>query len=74
MPEFVIGDIMNRCRGVVDCFCGTGTTIIAAEKLGKIGYGIELDPKYVDVIVKRWQDFTGQKAIHAETGEPFDAI
>ena len=72
LPEFVIGDIMNRCRGVVDCFCGTGTTIIAAEKLGKIGYGIELDPKYVDVIVKRWQDFTGQKAIHAETGEPFD--
>jgi DNA modification methylase len=74
LPEFVIGDIMNRSRGVVDCFCGTGTTIIAAEKLGKIGYGIEIDPKYVDVIVKRWQEFTGQKAIHAETGEPFDAI
>jgi DNA modification methylase len=72
LPEFVIGDIMNRSRGVVDCFCGTGTTIIAAEKLGKIGYGIEIDPKYVDVIVKRWQDFTGQKAIHAETGEAFD--
>lgn len=73
LPEFVIGDIMNRSRGVVDCFCGTGTTIIAAEKLGKIGYGIEIDPKYVDVIVNRWQDFTGQKAIHAETGEAFDA-
>jgi DNA modification methylase len=72
LPEFVIGDIMNRSRGVVDCFCGTGTTIIAAEKLGKIGYGIELDPKYVDVIIKRWQDFTGQKAIHAETGKLFD--
>jgi DNA modification methylase len=72
LPEFVIGDIMNRSRGVVDCFCGTGTTIIAAEKLGKIGYGIEIDPKYVDVIVKRWQDFTGQKAIHEETGEAFD--
>jgi DNA modification methylase len=72
LPEFVIGDIMNRSRGVVDCFCGTGTTIIAAEKLGKIGYGIEIDPKYVDVIVKRWQDFTGQKAIHAETGETFN--
>lgn len=74
LPEFVIGDIMNRCRGVVDCFCGTGTTIIAAEKLGKIGYGIELDPKYVDVIVKRWQDFTGQKAVHAETGKLFDEM
>jgi hypothetical protein len=64
--------IMNRSRGVVDCFCGTGTTIIAAEKLGKIGYGIEIDPKYVDVIVKRWQDFTGKEAVHAETGETFN--
>jgi DNA modification methylase len=73
LPEFMIGDIMNRSRGVVDCFCGTGTTIIAAEKLGKIGYGIELDPKYCDVIIKRWQDFTGKQAVHAETGETFDA-
>ena len=72
LPMFVLGDLMNRCRGVVDCFCGTGTTIIAAEKLGKIGYGIELDPKYCDVIVKRWQDFTGKKAVHAETGEEFN--
>jgi len=72
LPEFAIGDLMNRSRGVVDCFCGTGTTIIAAEKLGKIGYGIEIDPKYCDVIIKRWQDFTGQKAIHAETGKQFD--
>lgn len=74
LPEFVIGDLMNRSRGVVDCFCGTGTTIIAAEKLGKIGYGIEIDPKYCDVIIKRWQDFTGQKAIHAETGKAFDEL
>jgi len=71
LPEFVVGDIVNRSRGVVDCFCGTGTTIIAAEKLGKIGYGIELDPKYVDVIIKRWQDFTGQEAVHAESGKTF---
>lgn len=71
LPEFVVGDIVNRSRGVVDCFCGTGTTIIAAEKLGKIGYGIELDPKYVDVIIKRWQDFTGQEAIHTESGKTF---
>jgi len=71
LPEFIVGDLMNRSRGVVDCFCGTGTTIIAAEKLGKIGYGIELDPKYCDVIIKRWQDFTGQKAVH-EDGRLFD--
>jgi len=67
LPMFVVGDLMNRSRGVVDCFCGTGTTIIAAEKLGKIGYGIELDAKYCDVIIKRWQDFTGKTAKHEET-------
>ncbi len=74
LPEFVIGDLMNRCRGVVDCFCGTGTTIIAAEKLGRIGYGIELDPKYVDVIVKRWQDFTGKEAKLESTGQTFNEV
>ena len=71
LPEYVIGDLMNRCRGVVDCFLGTGTTIIAAEKLGRDGRGIEISPAYVDVAVKRWQDFTGQKAILEATGEPF---
>jgi hypothetical protein len=71
LPEFVIGDLMNRCRGVVDCFLGTGTTIIAAEKLGRDGRGIELSPSYVDVSVKRWQDFTGQQATHAGTGQTF---
>ena len=71
LPMFVVGDLMNRSRGVVDCFCGTGTTIIAAEKLGKIGYGIELDPKYCDVIIKRWQDFTGQEAVLESTGQTY---
>lgn len=71
LPEFIIGDIMNRSRGLVDCFCGTGTSIIAAEKLGKIGYGIEIDPNYVDVIIKRWQDFTGQEATNETTGKTF---
>lgn len=71
LPEWVVGDLMNRARGVVDCFLGTGTTIIAAEKLGRAGRGIELSPAYVDVAVKRWQDFTGKKAILESTGEPF---
>ena len=74
LPEFVIGDLMNKSRGLVDCFCGTGTSIIAAEKLGRIGYGIEIDPKYVDVIVQRWQDFTGKKAIHEKTNKTFDEM
>lgn len=74
LPEFVIGDLMNRCRGVVDCFLGTGTTIIAAEKLGRDGRGIELSPAYVDVTIKRWQDFTGQCAINEQTGKKFDEM
>lgn len=74
LPEFVIGDLMNRSRGVVDCFLGTGTTIIAAEKLGRIGMGIELSPAYVDVAVKRWQDFTGEQAKLEGSGQIFPTI
>ena len=47
---------------MLDPFGGSGTTLIAAEKSGRIGWLIELDPKYVDVIVRRWQDWTGQDA------------
>lgn len=48
---------------VLDLFLGSGSTMIAAEKTGRICYGMELDPRYVDVIVKRWEDYTGQKAV-----------
>jgi DNA modification methylase len=47
---------------VLDCFGGSGTTLIACEKLNRQCRMIELDPKYVDVIVKRWEEFTGKKA------------
>jgi DNA modification methylase len=47
---------------ILDVFLGSGTTLIAAEKTGRKCYGMELDPKYCDVIVKRWEDFTGKKA------------
>lgn len=56
---------------VLDPFGGSGTTLIACEKLGRMGRLIELDPQYVDVIVLRWQEFTGRTATHAETGKPF---
>ena len=48
---------------VLDLFLGSGSTLIAAEKTGRICYGMELDPKYVDVIVKRWEDYSNKKAI-----------
>jgi DNA modification methylase len=58
---------------VLDLFGGSGSTLIGAEQTGRKAFLMELDPKYCDVIVKRWQDFTGQEAVHAETGETFDA-
>lgn len=58
---------------VIDCFGGSGSTLIACEKTNRHARLMELDPKYCDVIIKRWQDFTGQQAVHAETGETFDA-
>lgn len=57
---------------VLDLFGGSGSTLIACEKINRNAYLMELDPKYCDVIIKRWQDFTGQKAVHADTGEAFD--
>ena len=57
--------MLNNTKGgdiVLDSFGGSGTTLIAAEKNGRFARIMELDPKYCDVIVKRWEDFTGQKA------------
>jgi DNA modification methylase len=56
---------------VADPFLGSGTTLIAAEQLGRKCYGLEISPAYCDVIVNRWQKLTGEKAVNAKTGEPF---
>ena len=75
--ELVERAIRNSSRPgdiVLDPFGGSGTTLIAAEKNGRVARLMELDPKYCDVIVKRWQDFTGKIATHAETGEPFAEV
>ena len=58
---------------VVDLFGGSGSTMIACEKTGRESALMDLDPKYADVIVKRWQDFTGQQAVHEESGLSFEA-
>ena len=51
---------------VLDAFGGSGTTMIAAEQLNRICYMMELDPHYCDVIIERWEKFTGKKAIKVE--------
>jgi DNA modification methylase len=72
IPERAIRN--HKAATILDLFGGSGSTLIACEKTNRNARLMELDPKYCDVIIKRWQDFTGQKAIHAETGQPFDDI
>ena len=58
--------IKSSCReneSVLDVFGGSGSTLIACEQLGRTCYMMELDPKYCDVIIKRWETLTGEKAV-----------
>jgi DNA modification methylase len=77
-PAALVGDAIMDCteRGaiVLDSFLGSGTTVIAAERTGRRCYGLEIDPRYVDTIVRRWQAFTRDVAIHSETGRSFAEI
>jgi len=77
-PVAMIADAILDCsaRGeiVLDGFLGSGTTVIAAERTGRRCYGIELDPAYVDTIIRRWQRLTGGSACHAASGRRFDDL
>jgi DNA modification methylase len=67
--------IANNSRSgqaIYDPFLGSGTSLIAAEMSGRVCYGLELDPAYVDVVVRRWQRFTGREATHQASGDAFD--
>lgn len=61
-------------EALYDCFLGSGTTLIAAEQTGRICYGVKLDPKYLDVIIRRWQQHTGRHAVLEGDGRTFDEI
>lgn len=63
-----------KLLNVLDLFGGSGSTLIGAEQTGRTAFLMELDPKYCDVIVKRWQDFTGKKATLESTGQLFDEV
>jgi DNA modification methylase len=72
--EDALLDVSNRVDIVIDPFLGSGSTLIAAETTGRVCRGIELDPLYVDVIVRRYEAATGTPAVLVETGETFEAL
>ena len=69
--------LLNNTKGgdiVLDSFGGSGTTMIACERDGRVGYLMELDPKYCDVIINRWQTLTGKEAVLESTGDKFNDL
>jgi DNA modification methylase len=77
-PVALIADAIRDCsrRGdiVLDPFMGSGTTIVAAERVGRRAYGLEIDPLYVDVAIRRWQAYTRRDAILKGTNQTFDEV
>jgi len=77
-PVALVADAIKDCSRrlgiVLDPFAGSGTTIIAAEKTGRVARAIELDPHYVDTAVRRWERFSGDRAVLAKTGDTFENV
>jgi DNA modification methylase len=77
-PVALVADAMRDCsrRGdiILDPFIGSGTTILAAERVGRRGYGLELNPLYVDAAVRRWQAYTGRDAVLKSIGRTFNEL
>ena len=77
-PVGMIADAIMDCskRGdiVLDCFLGSGSTLLAAERTGRVCYGVEIDPTYMDVTIKRWQQATGKNAVHVATDKTFNSL
>ena len=72
VPERAIRN--HKANIVLDLFGGSGSTLIACERAGRAGRLMELDPKYCDVIIKRWQDYTGKEATLESTGETYNSM
>ena len=65
-------DVTRRGDAVLDTFLGSGSTMLAAEDTGRLCLGVELEPLYVDLSVRRWRHKTGRDAVHVDTGEAFE--
>lgn len=74
MMERIINSSSKKSDIIIEPFAGSGTTLIACEKIGRFCFTMELSEKYCDVIIKRWQNFTGKKAIHEEFKKSFDEM
>jgi site-specific DNA-methyltransferase (adenine-specific) len=72
LVERAIRNSTNSRDVILDTFAGSGTTLIASEKTGRLARVLEIDPRYCDVIVRRWQGWTGKPARHEESGRAFD--
>jgi DNA modification methylase len=74
MLEDALLDLTNRGDVVLDPFLGSGSTLIAAGSTGRVCRGVELDPLYVDVIIRRYEAATGEAGVLLETGETFAVL
>ena len=77
-PVRLVADAILDCSKygelILDLFGGSGTTLIACEETHRKCHMMELDPKYVDTIIRRWQKHTGKQAVHADSGKTFDEL
>jgi DNA modification methylase len=77
-PVALVADVLLDCsaRGdiVLDSFLGAGSTLLAAERIGRVCHGMEIEGRYVDLAIRRWQQLTGERAYKADTGVIFDEL
>lgn len=77
-PTAMVCDALKDCTKrndtVIDTFCGSGTTLLAAERVGRRAIGVDIEPRFVDLAIRRWQEFTGKDAIHSASGRTFNAL
>ena len=74
MVADAIRDVSHRGQIILDSFMGSGTTLLAAERTQRIAYGMDLDPGYIDLTIRRWEKMTGQSAVLASTSQTFSEV